>query len=137
MRTVNVDKVTEAVREMCISANYFLSPDMEQKLSLAVEEEESPLGKQILIQLQENLQIAGEEQIPICQDTGMAVVFMEIGQEVHLRAAISGRLSTRGSAAVTWRDICENLWWEIPWFGKIQRIILRPSCILRLCPATR
>lgn len=83
MRTVNVDKVTEAVREMCISANYFLSPDMEQKLSLAVEEEESPLGKQILIQLQENLQIAGEEQIPICQDTGMAVVFMEIGQEVH------------------------------------------------------
>lgn len=83
MRTVNVDKVTEAVREMCISANYFLSPDMEQKLSLAVEEEESPLGKKILIQLQENLQIAGEEQIPICQDTGMAVVFMEIGQEVH------------------------------------------------------
>lgn len=83
MRTVNVDKVTEAVREMCISANYFLSPDMEQKLSLAVEEEESPLGKQILIQLQENLQIAGDEQIPICQDTGMAVVFMEIGQEVH------------------------------------------------------
>lgn len=78
-----MDKVTEAVREMCISANYFLSPDMEQKLSLAVEEEESPLGKQILIQLQENLQIAGEEQIPICQDTGMAVVFMEIGQEVH------------------------------------------------------
>ena len=83
MRTVNVDKVTEAVREMCINANYFLSPDMRKKLKEAAEQEESPLGKQILCQLQENLQIAGEDQIPICQDTGMAVIFLEIGQEVH------------------------------------------------------
>lgn len=83
MRTVNVDKVTEAVREMCINANYFLSPDMQKKLKEAAEQEESPLGKQILCQLQENLQIAGEDQIPICQDTGMAVIFLEIGQEVH------------------------------------------------------
>ena len=85
MRTVNVDKVTEAVREMCISANYFLSEDMRAKLDEAAEMEESPLGKQILCQLQENLQIAGEDQIPICQDTGMAVVFLEIGQEVHFQ----------------------------------------------------
>lgn len=83
MRTVNVDKVTEAVREMCINANYFLSPDMKKKLKEAAEQEESPLGKQILCQLQENLQIAGEDQIPICQDTGMAVIFLEIGQEVY------------------------------------------------------
>lgn len=83
MRTVNVDKVTEAVREMCINANYFLSSDMQKKLKEAAEQEESPLGKQILCQLQENLQIAGEDQIPICQDTGMAVIFLEIGQEVH------------------------------------------------------
>ena len=83
MRTVNVDKVTEAVREMCINANYFLSPDMQKKLKEAAEQEESPLGKQILCQLQENLQIAGEDQIPICQDTGMAVIFLEIGQEVY------------------------------------------------------
>lgn len=83
MRTVNVDKVTEAVREMCINANYFLSPDMRKKLKEAAEQEESPLGKQILCQLQENLQIAGEDQIPICQDTGMAVIFLEIGQEVY------------------------------------------------------
>lgn len=83
MRTVNVDKVAEAVREMCINANYFLSPDMQKKLKEAAEQEESPLGKQILCQLQENLQIAGEDQIPICQDTGMAVIFLEIGQEVH------------------------------------------------------
>lgn len=78
-----MDKVTEAVREMCINANYFLSPDMRKKLKEAAEQEESPLGKQILCQLQENLQIAGEDQIPICQDTGMAVIFLEIGQEVY------------------------------------------------------
>lgn len=84
MRTVNVDKVTEAIREMCINANYFLSADMKEKLDRAVAKEESPLGKQILCQLQENLQIAGEDKIPICQDTGMAVVFLEIGQEVYL-----------------------------------------------------
>ena len=83
MRTVKVDKVTEAVREMCINANYFLSSDMRKKLKEAAEQEESPLGKQILCQLQENLQIAGEDQIPICQDTGMAVIFLEIGQEVY------------------------------------------------------
>ena len=78
-----MDKVTEAVREMCINANYFLSPDMRKKLKEAAEQEESPLGNQILCQLQENLQIAGEDQIPICQDTGMAVIFLEIGQEVY------------------------------------------------------
>ena len=78
-----MDKVTEAVREMCINANYFLSSDMQKKLKEAAEQEESPLGKQILCQLQENLQIAGEDQIPICQDTGMAVIFLEIGQEVY------------------------------------------------------
>ncbi len=83
MRTVNVDKVTEAVREMCIEANYSLSPDMREKLEAAAKQEESPLGRQILCQLQENLKIAKEDQIPICQDTGMAVVFLEIGQEVH------------------------------------------------------
>ena len=83
MRTIHVDKVTESVREMCISANYFLSEDMDRKLKEAEEKVESPLGRQILGQLQENLKIAGEDQIPICQDTGMAVIFLEVGQEVH------------------------------------------------------
>lgn len=68
---------------MCISANHFLAPDMDRRMKEAVDLEESPLGKQILEQLQENLKIAGEDMIPICQDTGMAVVFMEIGQDVH------------------------------------------------------
>lgn len=78
-----MDKIRENVREMCIEANYSLSSDMVDRLEEAVQKEESPLGRQILEQLQENLQIAREDQIPICQDTGMAVVFLEIGQEVH------------------------------------------------------
>ena len=83
LRTVNVKEVTAAIKEMCIEANHFLSDDMAARMKKAVEEEQSPLGKQILTQLQENLQIAGDDMIPICQDTGMAVVFIKVGQEVH------------------------------------------------------
>lgn len=83
MRDLDVSKVTEAVKEMCISVNYALSDDMEKCMMDSTDKEESPLGKQILQQLQENLRIAKEDQIPICQDTGMAVVFLDIGQEVH------------------------------------------------------
>lgn len=83
VRTISVDKITENIREMCIEANHFLSPDMDAVMKEAVDKEESPLGKQILCQLQENLQIAGDDMIPICQDTGMAVIFMEVGQDVH------------------------------------------------------
>lgn len=83
MRTLKVSEITENIREMCIEANHFLSEDMKCAMQYAVDTEEAPLGKQILEQLQENLKIAGEDMIPICQDTGMAVIFMEIGQEVH------------------------------------------------------
>ena len=83
MRSVDVSIVTRNIKEMCIQANHFLSEDMDIAMKDAVETEEAPLGKQILTQLQENLKIAGEDMIPICQDTGMAVVFIEVGQEVH------------------------------------------------------
>lgn len=83
MREVSVSEITKNIREMCIEANHFLSPDMKQVFDEAVSREESPLGKQILNQLEENLRIAGEDLIPICQDTGMAVVFVKAGQEVH------------------------------------------------------
>ena len=83
MRTVDVSVVTQNIKEMCIEANHFLTEDMKCALDKAATAEKSPLGKQVLEQLEENLQIAGEDMIPICQDTGMAVVFMEIGQEVH------------------------------------------------------
>ncbi len=83
MRTIEVDTITENIREMCIEANHFLSADMRRALDHSVQAEKSPLGRQILEQLQENLQIAGEDMIPICQDTGMAVIFLEVGQDVH------------------------------------------------------
>ena len=83
VREINVNDVTKHIREMCISVNYELSDDMEKVLSDAHEKEDSPLGKQMLGELQRNLDIAKIDQIPICQDTGMAVVFLEIGQDVH------------------------------------------------------
>ena len=83
MKTIQVAEITKTIREMCIEANHFLTSDMDEALKGACESEKSPLGRQVLSQLQENLKIAGEDMIPICQDTGMAVVFMEIGQDVH------------------------------------------------------
>lgn len=83
MRTLNVSEVTEQIRDMCIEANHFLTEDVKCAMARASESEKSPLGRQILEQLEENVEIAGKDMIPICQDTGMAVIFMEIGQDVH------------------------------------------------------
>ena len=83
MRTIDVAEITENIKEMCIEANHFLAQDMSAAMKSAADAEKSPLGKQILCQLQDNLKIAGEDMIPICQDTGMAVIFVEIGQDVH------------------------------------------------------
>ena len=88
MRTIQTSTITENIKEMCIEANHFLSDDMKAILEQKAEEEKSPLGKQIVEQLKENLQIAGTDMIPICQDTGMAVIFMEIGQDVHFEGDI-------------------------------------------------
>lgn len=85
MRTIDVGLIAANIREMCIEANYFLSEDMSRTLQKACLDEKSPLGRKILEQLRDNLKIAGEDMIPICQDTGMAVVFVEIGQEVHFQ----------------------------------------------------
>ena len=87
IREISTDVITENIKEMCIEANHFLSEDMDAALKKAAAEESSELGKKILNQLQENLKIAGEEMIPICQDTGMAVFFVEIGQDVHFTGA--------------------------------------------------
>lgn len=83
MRTIDAADITRNIKEMCIEANYFLSEDMNAAMKQAAESEKAPLGRQILCQLQDNLKIAGDDMIPICQDTGMAVVFMEVGQDVH------------------------------------------------------
>ena len=84
MRTVNCSEITEAVKKMCIDANLYLADDMKSALLNACEKEENPLGKKILGQLKENLDLAGVESIPICQDTGMAVLFVRLGQDVHI-----------------------------------------------------
>ena len=84
MREVNVSIITDNIKEMCIEANHFLTDDMKNVFENAVKNEESALGKQVLGQLEENLKIAGEDMIPICRDTGMAVVFINVGQDVHL-----------------------------------------------------
>lgn len=84
MRTVDVNTLTQNIKEMCIEANYFLSEDMKMAFINAQRQEKAPLGKQILQQLQQNMEIASQDMIPICQDTGMAVVFLEVGQDVHL-----------------------------------------------------
>ncbi len=84
MRTIHTEEITRAIKEMCIEANLHLEKDVESRLNDAAEKEESPVGVKILKQLQENLLIAKEQQIPICQDTGMAVVFAEVGQDVHI-----------------------------------------------------
>lgn len=84
MRSISTEEIIKNVKEMCIEANHFLSHDMRKVFEKAADEETSPLGRQILGQLKENLEIAGNDMIPICQDTGMAVVFMKVGQDVHI-----------------------------------------------------
>lgn len=88
IRTIHVNDITKNIKEMCIEANHFLSGDMNKAMKQALEQEESPLGKQVLNQLQKNLEIAKEDMIPICQDTGMTVIFIEIGQDVHFEGGI-------------------------------------------------
>lgn len=84
MRTIHTDEIIKTIKEMCIEANYYLSEDMEQEVRKAEKTEKNPLGQQILNQLGQNLDIAKQDQIPICQDTGMAVIFFKIGQDVHV-----------------------------------------------------
>ena len=87
IRTVKTEEITKNIKEMCIEANHYLSTDMDRAMKNAAESEKSELGKKILNQLQDNLKIAADEMIPICQDTGMAVVFLEVGQDVHFEGA--------------------------------------------------
>lgn len=108
IRTVHVEEITKNIKEMCIEANHYLSEDMDVAMKQAVETEKAPLGKQILTQLQENLQIAAKDMIPICQDTGMAVVFVDIGQKFISRVDNWKKLSTKESVRDTQKDILEN-----------------------------
>ena len=96
MRTVNTEILIQNIKEMCIEANHYLSEDMDEAMKKAVSTEKSELGKKILNQLQENLKIADEDMIPICQDTGMAVIFLAIGQDLHLEGMAVGDAVNEG-----------------------------------------
>lgn len=96
MRTITTEEITKNIKEMCIEANHTLSPDMKAVFEASVKKEESPLGKRILNQLKENLNIAGQDMIPICQDTGMAVIFLNVGQEVHIQGGSLGDAVNQG-----------------------------------------
>ena len=134
MRSIQVEKVRDAVRDMCIEANYSLSPDMRCVFEKACQEEKSPLGRQILNQLSENLEIAKKDEIPICQDTGMAVVFLEVGQEVHFEGW--KRQCRKESVLVIQKDTFGNPLLEIPFCESIPGTI-HPACsIMKLCPET-
>lgn len=104
MREVSVDKITEELKDMCISVNHFLSDDMHTALIDASEKEESELGRRILDSLEENLEIAGKDMIPICQDTGMAVVFLSVGQDVHF---VGGNIEEAVNEGIR-RGYCEG-----------------------------
>lgn len=93
MRTIDTETIIKTVSEMCIEASHFLTPDMKEALNKATESEISPLGKQVLDQLSENLRIAGEDMIPICQDTGMAVIFAEVGSDVHVEGNLTDAIN--------------------------------------------
>ncbi|MBR5360234.1 MAG: fumarate hydratase, partial [Lachnospiraceae bacterium] len=93
MREIEASKITEAVKEMCIEANHYLTDDMKKALDNAAEREKSPLGRQVLCQLKDNLKIASDDMIPICQDTGMAVIFVEVGQEVHINGSLTDAIN--------------------------------------------
>ena len=108
IRTIQTEEITKNVKEMCIEANHFLAEDMDHAMKQAAAEEKSDLGKKILLQLQENLKIAGEEMIPICQDTGMAVFFVKLDRTYILRAAFLKMRSMKESGRDIPKDICAN-----------------------------
>lgn len=125
MRTIETGDIIKNVKEMCIEANHFLSDDMRRVFEKAVSEEKSPLGKQVLNQLEENLEIAGADMIPICQDTGMAVLFVKVGQEVHIEGGSLTDAINEGVRQGYVDGFLRKSWWEIPSNGLTQRTIPR------------
>ena len=109
MRTIHTDVIIKNIKEMCIEANLSLTEDMKCRFKNATESEKSPLGKQILNQLQENMEIAAADQIPICQDTGMAIVILNIGQDVHIQVMDYMMQLTKGCVRGIQKDILGNL----------------------------
>lgn len=137
MKVIHTEQIIENIKEMCMEANYYLSEDMKDVLCQAAEKEESPLGCQILNQLKENLDIAGEKQIPICQDTGMAVVFASVGQDVRIEGGVLSDAINEGVRRGYTEGYLRKSVVKIRLSEKIQRIIRRRSFIMISCRETR
>lgn len=132
MRDISCHVIRDTIQEMCIQATHFLSDDMVEAMNHAIETEESTLGKQVLKQLEDNLKIAGEEMIPICQDTGMAIFFIEMGQEIHIVDGILEEAINEGVRRGYTEGFLRKSVVEDPIYRKIQMIIHRRSFIIRL-----
>ena len=132
MRTIHTDEITKCIKEMCMQVNVDLSPDVKDALLAGKEKEESTIGKQILEQLEKNLEIAKESQIPICQDTGMTVVFLRIGQEVHIDGDFLEDAVNEGIRQGYAEGYLRKSVYPTQSSGKIQRIIHRVLFIMKL-----
>ena len=132
MRTIHTDEITKCIKEMCMQVNVDLSPDVKDALLAGKQKEESPIGKQILEQLEKNLEIAKESQIPICQDTGMTVVFLRIGQEVHIEGDFLEDAVNEGIRQGYAEGYLRKSVVSDPILREIQRIIHRVSFIMKL-----
>ena len=102
MRYISVEEITTNIKEMCIEANYKLASDVDKHIREAYTKETSSLGKSVLKQLNENIDIAASESIPICQDTGMTIVFIKIGQEVHIKGGLLEEAINKGIGLGYW-----------------------------------
>jgi len=125
MRELQAKEITSAVKRLCMEANYYLGEDVLNAVREGLKKEESPLGKDILQQIVENAEIAAKEEVPICQDTGFAVIFVELGQEVRVVNGDLTRPSTRASDRVTPMAICANRSSKIPSGGRTPAITPR------------
>ena len=137
MRTIEVSEVTKLVRQLCIDANYYLPADLRQAFVDGQNAEESPLGKTIFGEMIANCDLARENNVPVCQDTGMAIVFAEIGQDVHLTGGSFEDAVTRVSAAATLTAICACRWSVIRCAAKQRATTRRVSCTPRSFRVTR
>ena len=127
MRELDTKLIEEAVAQLCVQANVELTPDIEASLKEAEGRESCPLGRSILGKLRENLEFARQTGIPVCQDTGMAVVFAELGQEVVLRG-MPFEECRPASAEAIWRAACAARWWRTRCAERTRGTIRPPFC---------
>lgn len=136
MREVTFQQLSNAVRELCIQANTILPQDLRVAICKAIETEQSGVGRAILGDLKENYEFAQAKGLPICQDTGMAVVFVDWGQDCHLTGGNLEDAVNDGWPGVMWTGTCACRWWPTPCAGATPTTIPPPSSICAWFPGT-